>query len=358
MGSMNIGNGVTPRLFGDNNFDLIRIFAATQVLVLHAADRLEIEPMGFEGALAMFPGVPIFFVLSGFLVSASFDRSKTLVDYFRNRLLRIFPGLWVCLAVTLVALVALGINIWSPSIVPWLATQAVALIYTPDFLAGFGSGSYNGSLWTIPVELQFYAVLPIVFLLFRKHRLAASLGALALALLCAIALKTVLPHMGQASERGLEKLVRYSFAPHIYQFLLGVCMQIGGFWRSPYIRGKGILWLAAYIAFRLAAPQSAATNAVGTCLMGVAVIALAYTGPAISALKGRDISYGVYIYHGLVLNVMIELGLMGKPWQIAAALAASYAMGALSWVFVEKPALAHKAKATATATPESAAVTA
>ena len=33
----------------------------------------------------------------------------------------------------------------------------------PDFLRGYGVGVLNGSLWTIPVELQFYALVPLIY---------------------------------------------------------------------------------------------------------------------------------------------------------------------------------------------------
>ena len=58
-----------------NNFDLVRLFAASQVLVLHAAYLLKVAPApdtplgaAFD-VLGWFPGVPIFFIVSGFLIT-------------------------------------------------------------------------------------------------------------------------------------------------------------------------------------------------------------------------------------------------------------------------------------------------
>ena len=97
---------VAPKPYGDwriNNFDLIRLLAALQVAITHVISAMHVP--GFfarivQFGLSFFPGVPIFFVVSGFLISKSYEHSDLLRDYFRNRCLRIYPGLWVALAVT------------------------------------------------------------------------------------------------------------------------------------------------------------------------------------------------------------------------------------------------------------------
>ena len=80
-----------------NNFDLLRIFAASQVLVCHTALHLHVfAPQWLMKLIYAFPGVPIFFVISGFLISLSYERSSGLKSYCRNRVLRIYPGLQLC----------------------------------------------------------------------------------------------------------------------------------------------------------------------------------------------------------------------------------------------------------------------
>jgi len=86
-----------------NNFDLIRLVAALQVVLFHGLERL-----GLAGAIhsvigravSRFPGVPIFFVVSGLQVSLSFGRSPLGAECFRNRALWILPALWACLLVS------------------------------------------------------------------------------------------------------------------------------------------------------------------------------------------------------------------------------------------------------------------
>lgn len=93
--------------FNENNFDLIRLFAAVQVAVHHAAYPLKVhnEPIisGILKLLNLFPGVPIFFFISRF-----FESNSKLRHYPKNRVLRLFPGLIVCGIVTVVVITMSG----------------------------------------------------------------------------------------------------------------------------------------------------------------------------------------------------------------------------------------------------------
>jgi peptidoglycan/LPS O-acetylase OafA/YrhL len=84
-----------------NNFDLIRLFAAAQVAVSHAADWMHV-PLPWLNILGYFPGVPIFFFISGYLIYQSYANIKTpdrLRVFTINRILRLFPALSICIVV-------------------------------------------------------------------------------------------------------------------------------------------------------------------------------------------------------------------------------------------------------------------
>ncbi|GAB4031200.1 acyltransferase family protein [Spirosoma jeollabukense] len=337
------------RIFKINNFDLIRIFAATQVLVFHTIDHLHLEKSIWLTPLDYFPGVPIFYAISGYLISASYERSTSLKNYFRNRLLRIYPGLWVCLLLTVLVASLFGFNFINKSAPVWLISQMAGLIYTPGFLADFGFGSYNGSLWTIFIELQFYIVLPIAYLVMSKGKSSNTTLYILFSLFVIIALATklFLPGILTDHESILEKVVRYSFFPHFYVFLAGVIMQRLKIYKSNLIYGKGLYWIVAYACFNalISLSSISALSILSILLLSVCIISLAYTRTELAhkLLGGNDISYGVYIYHGLLLNILVSFNLFSQHFYIAIVLIGAYLLGYFSWILIEKPFLRRKA---------------
>lgn len=90
-----------------NNFDIIRLLAALQVILYHSSKHFNLSAGTFfteiQSILDFFPGVPIFFTISGFLIYMSFsNKSSDIWKYTVNRAIRIYPALWVGIVVTLI----------------------------------------------------------------------------------------------------------------------------------------------------------------------------------------------------------------------------------------------------------------
>ncbi|TMH77664.1 MAG: acyltransferase [Betaproteobacteria bacterium] len=340
---------IVEKEFKTNNFDLLRIFAASEVLAGHTLSHLDISsPPWLIKLIYAFPGVPIFFVISGFLISASYERSSSLKSYSRNRVLRIYPGLWCCVLATILVTTLCGFSFANSQAPLWIISQLAGAIYTPGFLKNFGFGSYNGSLWTIPVELQFYFLLPALYWLTRKGaKDQTSYFWLAWFAFVAIALAASLmfpPLENPEGEPTLQKLIRYSFFPHFFLFLSGVLLQRIKAYESRWIVGKGVYWLVAYLAFYYVVPTTSVTYVPTTLLLGIVTVSMAYTAPGISQkiLRGNDISYGVYIYHGLMINILVEIGLTGRAEYFVLLAACTYLAGYVSWIAIERPFLRKK----------------
>ena len=328
--------------FRINNFDLLRLLAATQVIADHYHDHIDATGNKLlTDIMFSFPGVPIFFVISGYLISASFERNSQFSNYIRNRVLRLYPGLWGVVFVTIIAISLTGVSFLNKQALAWLPAQLAGIIYTPGFLNNYGFGSYNGSLWTIPVELQFYLVLPVCYFFAPKNKTNYWFY-----MLFVVFAGIYLTYQFVNFSHIIHKLLQYSFLPHFYMFLLGVIFQRLRIYSSAIIYNKAHYWLAAYLLISLTLKDyfnPVLFEFAKNIILGFTALSMAYTlpGAAEKLLRGNDISYGIYIYHGLLLTIIVQL-----KWQahvnLPIVIATTYVLAYLSWTFIEKPFIKRK----------------
>jgi peptidoglycan/LPS O-acetylase OafA/YrhL len=326
--------------FKVNNFDLLRLLAATQVIVDHYFQHLQIPLSDFSlNILYLFPGVPVFFIISGYLISASYERNNSISTYTRNRILRIYPGLWGCIFITIILITITGVSFFNKQVIAWLPAQLTGLIYTPSFLKTYGFGSYNGSLWTIPIELQFYILLPFCYLLAPKKNINYLFYVLlAVFLLLSFLFQTI----GFTGKLG--KIISYSFIPHFYLFLIGVVFQRLQLYKHVIINNKALYWVIAYLVYNLTLStviEPITFTLIKNVLLAFMVISLAYSLPELARklLRTNDISYGIYIYHGLILTIMIQEKVNVNLFVL---ILLTYILAYLSWICIEKPFIRSK----------------
>jgi peptidoglycan/LPS O-acetylase OafA/YrhL len=348
-----------------NNFDLIRLLAAIQVVILHAA--LLLKPQSnpayeFLGKwLYYFPGVPIFFTTSGFLVYWSFERNSDRIgQFFKNRFLRIYPALWVSFAVTIVLLLMFREITLSTfgrmDFLGWMIRQVTFFQFgTPDILRHWGDGQVNRSLWTISVELQFYLLLPIIYFFMKrfKQRELIGWGILFFGSIAAFILVSQL-----SPDNIIRKLSWLCVVSYLFNFLMGIGFYLWWDRLRYFIENRFVYWLAAYFLYVLVfgkwlgwyqtwpyTPEP--IRMLGYALLSAMTMSFAFSYNTMSEklLRGYDISYGIYIYHGLVLNCFIAFGWEFRwNWLPVGVLAVSCILSVLSWVYVEKPFLRLKSR--------------
>lgn len=329
----------------ENNFDLIRLFAAFEVALKHVL--LEHLPATDADLwfLSVFPGVPIFFLISGFLIFKSYHHTGDLKRFAVNRVLRIYPALVACFIVAICFVIASGYAsaaiLLTKEFWIYAAAQLTVLqIYNAPFLRGFGAGSLNGSLWTIAVELQFYVLTPLLFWITRGRRWMWPL-------LFAVFVGANLLMRVIGETELLPKLYSLSSPPWFFMFILGAWLFTRPDWVERIKATSLPALLAAYFAVTLAAWVLGFRwganwiNPVSYCVLAVLVMKLAYTKPWLSGklLRQNDVSYGIYIYHMPVSNVLLYAGLVGSVWYSILALAITIPLAMASWWLVEKPAL-------------------
>lgn len=333
-----------------NNFALIRVLASAQVAVTHAIYWFGLEqPLSpLRRLLYVFPGVPVFFFISGLLVTRSF-LSTSPAEYVRNRSLRIFPALWVCLVLMLLP-IFFNAGCSTPStsgqwLAWWFAQLSFGQMWTPEFLRGCWQYSFNGGRWTVAVELEFYALLPLLLMLAGKSARRAT------AVLVTLAVASLLAQAWLISQSSpLMGILHTTVVPYLWIFALGMLAQRHFERITPWFAGKLAWWIAGFACVTWLARESGwrtggsdinPLSMLALCAL-VMSTALSARGLADRMLRGHDLTYGLYLLHPLVFLLMTTAGLGSGIANAALALTLSAGAAALSWLFVERPFLKRK----------------
>jgi peptidoglycan/LPS O-acetylase OafA/YrhL len=337
-----------------NNFDLIRLFAAAQVALEHIVQFLNPASQPYIAWLAFFPSVPTFFFISGFLISASWERNPVLRAYVLNRFLRIYPALWAVffLSVACVSIVDprfLAVDVSRLAL--WAGAQlTVGQDWNPSFLRDFGLGAINGSLWTIPVEICFYVAIPVLYWIVRRFGNANLVFSTVIVL--SFGLQYVLFIYRGADHIWLFPIRHLKLAPipWIGMFAVGVLAQRNIRYLYGFVGGRFFLFLGLYAAISVVSAFFPAFpllrgnfNSMGVLNFSALVLlvlsaAFSFRATADALLQRNDSSYGIYIYHMPLVNLFVQMHIVGFPGA-AAVVGLTIFIALLSWFFIEKPAL-------------------
>jgi peptidoglycan/LPS O-acetylase OafA/YrhL len=342
----------------DNNFNLLRLIAASAVLVSHAYP-LSLgagtpEPLSASlsvslGALA----VIAFFIISGFFISQSFDNSSSLLGFAVARILRIYPAL---IAVLLLTTLVIGPLFTRLS--PWqfffntetfsYIPRNLSLKWLQYGLPGvFDHNPYpqaiNGSLWTLVYEVTCYGLVAAlgVFGTVNRNWIFGIFFPLYVVAYFAVSTSASLQAF-VTNHPFLETLRELSFP-----FVLGMLIYRGRKFLLP--RLSLIVCIGAGIA-TIVASQTILFREVLILFWGVLLFYVGYL-PAkpLRTYNGLgDYSYGMYIYAFPCEQVIVYLwNGISAVTLTAVSLPITLALAVLSWHLVEQPALARKKTATA-----------
>lgn len=338
--------------------DSLRAFAVLAVLVFHLND--DWLPGGFAG-------VDVFFVISGYVVSASLIRSTATrfgpfaLGFYAKRILRIVPALLVCLTATALLTVAFIPNSWLSQ--SNYTTLLLALVGLSNFsLMNTGDSYFSPRIdfnpathtWSLGVEEQFYLIFPALYFLWLRSQRGAGasrIGSWALP----IAVAASFAYSAYASIHQ-PVFAYYSLPSRFWELGLGALLfqlhHRGRFIASTEGR-FGLCMLAATGLLVVAMLYSSETSfpvpwglaaTLGSLLFIDAVVART-TEPSLTmqmiAAKPivgiGKISYSLYLWHWPVYVLFRWTTGLETPLQMASAVAIVFVLATASYRFLEVP---------------------
>ena len=306
-----------------------------------------IDPWDSFGVVAVY----VFFVISGYLVTASLDYNQSIRVFLKNRALRLFPALTV---LTLITVFVIGPLVTSLGLSEYFSAKDTykylnnMLIFPmryemPGVFIDHPSPKIvNSSLWSLETELKCYLALAALFAV----RLLRPRVMLALAIIGTV-LHVYFLSAGEVHPThwfGIKWSNCLTFSKY------GALFMGGGacYCYRHYLIGKA--WLLALLGVLLL-PSFLYAEPISFLLRIPCIICLIYGIahlPYGHSLKVRrmDISYGIYLYGNIIQQSFWQWGgkHLGFYGFMLACIALSAMAAALSWYLVEKPCLSLKKK--------------
>ena len=203
--------GSMPEMMVDkknNSLSFVKLLAAFQVMVGHLITHLEL-PFSEAAchAISFYNGVPIFFIVSGFLIWLSVGRSASYGCYIRKRFWRIYPELWGAVVIEIISIIIFYSGWNLKDLLVFAFTQGTIFqFWTPDSLREYGCGTPNGTLWTICVTIQFYIVSWFIYR--NLHKKSVFIWITAVFSFVGISVAGQLVFEGMGGGRGINKALR------------------------------------------------------------------------------------------------------------------------------------------------------
>ncbi len=328
------------------DLDGIRGLSILFVLALHAS---------YGNLGGGFLGVDIFFVLSGFLITALLlaEHQNTgrisLGSFYLRRAFRILPPIACCLVMTFF----LWDIIAPPTVKFWPAATKV-LLFVSNF-APTESMRILAHSWSLSIEEQFYLIWPLILCLYTKKSRTFPATVAVIGIVVTITFRW--HHLAGGND---PSALYTTTVARLDSILIGALLAI---WRIPVARAlhrAGATWLLfgasiALIGLLIIGNRTMFLNtywafsAFACCSAAFILLSLIAkeNHPVRRFLRLRpmiymgSISYGLYIYHYPIFAALETLRIPGNTsnlvWVTTLKATLSAATASVSWHFLEQP---------------------
>jgi len=329
-----------------NNFDFLRCVAAIVVIYGHGWTLSGAGGAGLWGVPFARIGLDVFFAISGYLVTGSWERAPRLGRFLANRSLRIFPGLIACVLLSALVLGPLVTTLPAADYLSdgrtWGYLRNIALYQQLRLPGVFDTlregGAVNGSLWSLLPEFLCYLTVPVLGLLPRRPRLAAlAVGGVA----CGGIGLWLFEGYGGPSFRLYSASIEYMLV-QVPFFFAGAGLRL--------LEGRGTALYRTDLALLCFTLNYGVSSWLGWQCIPLEWLTTPYmvitfgrlSAPLLCQVsRWGDCSYGLYLYAFPVQQLVLER-LPADRYPIWTCVAATVPLALLSWHLVERPALAFK----------------
>jgi peptidoglycan/LPS O-acetylase OafA/YrhL len=336
-----------------NGLGALRLLFASMVILSHAPELLDgdrsREPLSMLGGPTSLGGVAVygFFLISGYLITASFVASRGVGAYLVKRVLRIYPAFVACSLACLLVVAPLGGADTMLSFRHWAHNLANLLMLAPPEAAGAFQGlkdpQLNGSAWTIAYEFRCYifAALAGVLGLYRTRFAYLAVTGLVVALTFALRSSAGQSLVTAYYETGLPRFTGdpLLMAEFLSFFAAGACFRLYRDrvrYRGPMAAGA---MLVASALFFVEPVSQLSLMTLGAYAMFW--LAFEPDWKLLRTLNAKDdISYGVYLWAWPITTLLIWFW-PAIPLVVLTGLTfvGAVGMGVISWRWIEKPML-------------------
>lgn len=326
-----------------NNFDAVRIVLALIVFFAHLRELTQAQEFNwFQDVFDANFAVKGFFAISGYLVTNSYLSSRSLADYLTKRVRRIYPAyvaavLFSLFVGSLTTTLTFRDFFTSIETARYILFNLVFLNFVQPTLPGALKTNtlqeLNSSLWTIKVEVMLYICVPFLVYLFNRRK-SFSLALFSMVFFVSI----VWVYFFQFIYDGVYgETIAAQFIGQLSYFGFGALIACD---RATEHKLVYIAILSVISIYFFGTP-SARVILNPICYTTVVILAATAAVRLPSFGKYGDVSYGIYLYHFPVIQLLVHIGVFRlNPWiGLGIALFMTCSLSFLSWHLIEKKML-------------------
>ncbi len=331
-----------------NNFDFLRMLLSVTVMMAHITILSGLS--SWEGSAAFFDmlseiAVDSFFIVSGFLIFMSFQRSSSIKSYVRKRVQRIYPAYITVVVMTAFLLFFVSSqsieNYFSIEWIKYLVYNSFFLNFLHNWLPGVFEHNtlqaVNGALWTIKIEVMFYISVPLLALfILRINRFWGLIGIYLFAVIYSIACI----YLAQDDNKSIYILLQRQLPGQLTFFISGAFL----YYYFDHFK-QHILTYLLFAIIGVAVSSFFDYSPFFPISLAILVIYFATVFKFLGNWgKYGDFSYGIYIWHFPVIQTFITLGFFESApvFAFLGVVFTVFFCAYLSWNFIEKPFLRKK----------------